>query len=120
MKDKNCIFCKIVGGEIPAEKVGESNSFIAFLDSHPRAEGHTLVIPKKHLVTLLDIPDKFGGELLKFVKKIASDLMDEGKGDGFNILMNNLECAGQVIGHAHFHVIPRKEGDGIKLSFEGD
>ena len=78
-------------------------------------EGHTLVVPKKHWVTLLDIPDKYGVELLKFVKEIVSDLMDKKFGDGFNVVMNNLECAGQVVKHAHLHIIPRKEGDGIKL-----
>ena len=106
--DSNCVFCKIVRREITAEIVGESNSFIAFRDANPKAEGHTLVIPKKHYVTLLDIPNTLGEEMLKFLKEISSGLLDEKLGDGFNILMNNLEPAGQVVGHAHIHVIPRK------------
>ncbi|MEK6889108.1 MAG: HIT domain-containing protein [Nanoarchaeota archaeon] len=111
----NCVFCKIVGGKIKSEKIGESDNFIAIKDAHPAVEGHTLIIPKKHMVTLLDIPNKLGNELLEFEKKIAGKLMEDKKGDGFNIIMNNLSCAGQVVMHAHIHVIPRKEEDGIRF-----
>ncbi|MAG37799.1 HIT family protein [Candidatus Pacearchaeota archaeon] len=113
--DENCIFCKIVKGEISAEKVLEGDSFIAIKDANPVMEEHTLVIPKQHWVTLLDIPNKFGNELLEFTKKVAEKLMDSGVADGFNVVMNNLEVAGQVVKHAHIHLIPRKEGDGIKI-----
>lgn len=113
-KNSDCIFCKIAKGEIPAEKVKESQNFFAIRDKFPHAKGHTLVIPKKHFVTALDIPNTLGSELLKIIKDVASDLMDEKLGDGFNIIQNNLEVAGQVVMHAHFHIIPRKEGDGIK------
>jgi histidine triad (HIT) family protein len=115
MKDKNCIFCKIAQGKIPADKVLESNNFIAFRDANPRTEGHTLVIPKKHYVTLLDIPNTLGPELLKITKEVASDLLDKKLGDGFNILQNNLAPAGQVVFHVHFHIIPRKDDDGLKI-----
>lgn len=111
----NCIFCKIVRGEIKSEIVKEGNSFIAIKDANPVAEGHTLIIPKKHYTTLLDIPNNLAEELLKFAKEIASDLMDKKLGDGFNIIMNNLEPAGQLVMHAHIHVIPRKEKDGIRF-----
>ena len=112
---KDCIFCKIARGEIKGAIVKESNNFMAIRDVNPIAEGHSLVIPKKHLVTLLDIPDKLGEEMLKFTKEIAGDLMDQKLGDGFNLIMNNLEPAGQFVMHAHIHVIPRKEGDGIEF-----
>jgi histidine triad (HIT) family protein len=115
MKDKNCVFCKIVKGEMKSDRVGESDNFIAILDINPKVKGHTLVMPKKHFVTLLDISDKLGNEMLEFVKKISSKLMDNKLGDGFNILMNNLDVAGQVVMHAHIHVIPRKDRDGIRL-----
>jgi histidine triad (HIT) family protein len=115
MEDKSCVFCKIVKKEKSAEIVMEGNSFIAFRDANPRAEGHTLVVPKKHWVTLLDIPNTYAKEMMEFVKKVASELMDSGMGDGFNVLMNNLEVAGQVVAHAHIHIIPRKEGDGVKV-----
>lgn len=115
MKDSNCVFCKIARGEISSERVGETNNFFAIRDKNPKANGHTLVIPKKHFVTLLDMPNTLGDELLKFVKEISSNLLDEKFGDAFNVLMNNLEPAGQIVKHAHVHIIPRKEGDGLRM-----
>ena len=112
---KDCIFCKIAQGKIPAEKIKESNNFFAIRDKNPKTEGHTLIIPKKHFVTLLDIPNTLGEELLKITKDVASDLLEKKFGDAFNILMNNLEPAGQVVKHAHVHIIPRKENDDIKV-----
>jgi histidine triad (HIT) family protein len=117
MSEKDCIFCKIANGELKSEKVLESDSFFAIRDISPKTEGHTLVIPKKHFVTLLDIPNRLGGELLEFTKKVVGKLMDEKFADGFNIEMNNLEVAGQEVMHAHFHVLPRKEGDGLKVGW---
>lgn len=115
MEDKDCVFCKILRGKIKSEFIAESNSFFAINDVNPKSEGHCLVIPKEHYTTLLDIPDKLGGEMLKFTKQVAGHLLDEKYGDGFNIIMNNLECAGQVVMHAHLHIIPRKEGDGLRF-----
>ncbi|MCH7567932.1 MAG: HIT domain-containing protein [Nanoarchaeota archaeon] len=111
--ERDCIFCKIAKGEVKSEKVAESDNFFAIRDVHPIAEGHVMVIPKKHLVTLLDIPNNLGEELLSFTKKVAGNLLDKKLGDGFDLLMRNLEAGGQEVMHAHVHVIPRKEGDGI-------
>jgi len=111
----NCIFCKIAQGKIKAEKIAESNNFLAFLDANQKTKGHTLIISKKHFVTLLDIPNNLGEELLTFTKQIASKILDNKQGDGFNILMNNLEPAGQVVKHVHIHILPRKENDGLKI-----
>ncbi|MFH1425262.1 MAG: HIT domain-containing protein [archaeon] len=116
MKNNNCIFCKIAKKEVSAEILKETDNFIAIKDSHPITEGHTLIIPKKHFVTILDIPNTLGSEFLKLTKEIASELMDRKLGDGFNLLMNNLECAGQVVMHAHLHIVPRKENDGLKIT----
>jgi histidine triad (HIT) family protein len=113
---EDCVFCKIAQNEKKENYVDESDSFFAVRDINPRTEGHTLVIPKKHFVTLLDIPNKLGDELLEFIKKVSSKLMDMKLGDGFNLLMNNLDVAGQVVMHAHVHVIPRKEGDRVRLN----
>jgi len=110
-----CIFCRIARKELKTEILMESNSFIAIYDAKPKAKGHTLVIPKKHGVTLLDIPDSLGEEMLSFTKKICSFLLEKKYGDGFNLIMNNLEVAGQEVMHAHLHVIPRKEGDGLRF-----
>jgi len=115
MKNENCVFCKIIKGEIKAEKVIETNNFLAFLDVNPKAKGHTLVIPKKHFVTLFDIPATLGKEMLQITKQVASRLLEKKLGDGFNLLMNNLEPAGQIIKHAHIHIIPRKENDGLDV-----
>ena len=114
MKNEDCVFCKIAQKNLKSNILMESNNFIAFYDIYPKAEGHTLIVPKSHFVTLFDIPDKLGEELLSFTKKASSFLLDEKFGDGFNIVMNNLEPAGQVVKHAYFQIIPRKEGDGLK------
>jgi len=113
---KNCIFCKIVKGEIKSEIVLEGDRFIAFVDTKPKVSGHTLIVPKNHFVTVLDIPNTWGEELLRFTKKVVDKLMVDYKADGFNLIMNNLEAAGQVVPHAHLHVLPRKEGDGFRVS----
>lgn len=114
-KKTSCVFCKIISGELKADKIIESDSFISFLDINQEVKGHTLVIPKKHYVTLLDLPNKLGNEMLEFTKKVANSLIDKKIGDGFNIIMNNLEVAGQVVMHSHIHIIPRKEGDGLRF-----
>jgi len=115
MTEKECIFCKIARKEIPSDLVAETNSFIAFLDIHPKAPGHILIIPKKHYVTILDIPNSLANEMFKIIKKISSSILDKMQGDGFNIAMNNLPSAGQVVMHAHIHIIPRKEGDNLGI-----
>ena len=113
--EENCIFCKIAQGKIKIEKISESNNFIAILDANPKTKGHTLIISKKHFVTLLDIPNNLGEELLTFTKQVVSEILDNKQGDGFNIIMNNLEPAGQVVKHIHIHILPRKEGDGLRM-----
>lgn len=115
MTFEECIFCKIAKGEIHTEKIKETNNFFSIHDANPISEGHIIIIPKKHFVTLLDIPNKLGEELLKFIKQNASKILDDKTGDGFNLIMNNLEVADQVIKHAHIHLIPRKENDKIKI-----
>ena len=114
VENNDCIFCKMGRGEIKVPFVAETGNFFAILDIKPKAAGHMLVIPKKHFVTLLDLPDNLGNELLGLTKKISKKLLDEGKGEGFNVVMNNLEAAGQVVKHAHIHIIPRKKGDGLR------
>lgn len=111
--EKDCIFCKIAQGKIKRKRILETNNFFVMRDDNQDIKGSTLVIPKKHFVTLLDIPNTLGGEMLHLIKDVSSDLMDKKLGDGFNILMNNLGVAGQIVMHAHIHVIPRREGDGV-------
>ncbi|HRY62863.1 MAG TPA: HIT family protein [Candidatus Paceibacterota bacterium] len=113
-KNKDCIFCKIVAGEIPAEKIYEDDDLFAFLDITPINAGHTLLIPKKHYENIFEMDDEI-------LKKISIKLRDLGtsvkgamKAGGLNIGMNNSPVAGQVVPHAHFHLIPRYLKDGHK------
>jgi histidine triad (HIT) family protein len=113
---EECIFCKIVKGEIPPGlgKIYNSDNFLGFLDIHPKAEGHTLIIPKKHYKNILDMPASSGNELIDAVKDIALGLIKQGKAEGFNFIVNNGEVSGQIVPHLHIHIIPRKNGDGLR------
>ena len=112
---ENCIFCKIVSGEVPSEKVYEDEHVLAFLDIRPVNPGHTLVIPKDHFENIYTLPDETMARLSLGVKKVAVAIKQGLDADGINLAMNNEAPSGQVIFHAHIHVIPRKEGDGLKL-----
>lgn len=111
--NEDCIFCKIVKGEVPSEKVLETERFIVIRDANPKTEGHSLVIPKEHYKTLLDVPDSLMGEFLEIAKETAFKLIKENKAEGFNLIMNNYKVAGQLVPHVHLHVLPRKKGDGF-------
>jgi len=109
----NCLFCKIVAGEIPASKVFENEHCYAFLDINPVRKGHTLVIPKKHYENVLDIPSEDLCNLMPSIQKVAKAVKTAAKADAFNLTTNNGKEAGQAILHLHFHIIPRNEGDGL-------
>lgn len=111
----DCLFCKIVSGEIPSHKVYEDDKFLAFLDINPVNLGHTLVIPKDHYETLFDTPDGVLSEILPIAKKIARVVMEVTGAGGFNLNQNNYSVAGQVVDHLHFHIVPRFEDDGLEL-----
>ena len=115
----DCIFCKIIAGEIPSYKVYEDDNVFAFLDIAPVNVGHTLVIPKKHYENMEDISEEELCNLARVVKRIGKSIK-EGLGvKGYNININNKEVAGQNVPHLHFHIIPREEGDGLKLWSQG-
>ncbi len=110
-----CIFCKIITrGEIPSTEVYEDDTVYAFLDINPTNLGHTLVVPKKHYENLFDIPDAELGILGARVKKVAAAVKKAMRADGINISMNNGTAAGQVVPHAHIHIIPRYGNDGFR------
>ncbi|MBP7005755.1 HIT family protein [Patescibacteria group bacterium] len=109
-----CLFCRIVSGEIPAQKVLETDDTIAFLDIHPVHPGHVLVIPKAHHATLLDVPMEALASCMSTVQRAAKALIHVTNADGFNLKQNNGEAAGQAIHHLHFHLIPRFVNDGLK------
>lgn len=110
-----CIFCKIVKGEIPSNKVYEDKDTLAFLDIAPVNIGHVLVIPKKHFANIYETPEETLVQMIKVSKKIAHAVKSETKADGVNITMNNEPAAGQVVFHTHIHIIPRLKADGFGL-----
>jgi histidine triad (HIT) family protein len=111
----DCIFCKIVRGELPSFKVYEDEDTLAFLDIHPTHPGHTLVIPKEHTDNIFTISAESWAKVQETVRKVAKGVETGLSADGVNINMNNREHAGQVVHHAHVHLIPRYKGDGLKL-----
>jgi len=114
-KKEDCVFCKIANGEIENEKIYEDDNFFIIDDAHPASEGHCLVITKKHYKTILDLPPSLGTELLSLIKEQGLRLIKEGKANGFNLVQNNFKPAGQLVEHVHFHIIPRKTNDGVKI-----
>ncbi|OGG80206.1 hypothetical protein A3A39_02860 [Candidatus Kaiserbacteria bacterium RIFCSPLOWO2_01_FULL_54_13] len=111
----DCVFCKIVRGELPSFKVYEDEDTIAFLDIRPVNAGHTLVAPKKHSHNIFDIAPEDWAATTEAVRKLAIAIEKGLNADGVNIAMNNREHAGQIIDHPHVHIIPRFKGDGLKL-----
>lgn len=114
-----CIFCKIVAGEIPSYKVYEDENVLAFLDIAPVSPGHTLAIPKKHYQNVEEIPEEELYRVMAAVKKIGQAMKNGLKADGYNVMENNDPAAGQIVPHLHFHLIPRRQGDGLSLWPQG-
>jgi len=111
----DCIFCKIIKGEIPCHKVYEDDQVLAFLDISPVSKGHTLVIPKEHTDNLMTMSAEQINQVFQVAQKVAQKLDEALKPDGFNLGMNNKPAAGQVVFHAHVHVMPRSKDDGLEL-----
>ncbi|HIT88936.1 MAG TPA: HIT family protein [Candidatus Merdenecus merdavium] len=117
--DKNtCIFCKIANGEIPSATLYEDSMFRVILDLSPASKGHALILPKKHFENLFDMPEEEGKEILLLAKKVGTKLKEVLSCDGMNLIQNNGSSAGQTVFHFHMHLIPRNEGDDIKLNWE--
>ena len=116
---EDCIFCKIIKGEIPSYKVAETEEAYAFLDIGPLSVGHTLVLPKKHIKNIFEADPKDLYPVLDLVQKIAAKMKEKLPCDGVNILVNNGEAAGQSVHHCHWHIIPRYAGDGYKFPPSG-
>jgi len=116
----DCIFCKIINKEIPCSKVFENDKFMAFLDIKPAHKGHTLIIPKKHCKTFLDLPEDDAQEMIKISQDLAKAVLNAAGAEGFNVLMNNNKAAGQEIDHVHLHIIPRREGDNLSFGWDGE
>jgi len=111
---KDCIFCTLANKD-KEKKIYENDNFFSVLDVNPVTIGHCLVISKKHFKTTLDMPNTLGDELLDCIKNTALKTVKDTNSEGFKVVNNNFSAAGQVIHHVHFHIIPRKKGDGVKL-----
>lgn len=112
MKQENCIFCKIANGEIPSKTLYEDDDFRVILDLGPATKGHALILPKEHYNNLYDISDDAAGKVLVLAKKMIHKITDKLGCEGFNIVQNNGDLAGQTIFHFHLHLIPRYHADG--------
>ena len=114
MKDPNCIFCKLANGEIPTNKIFEDEDFTVILDASPATKGHALILPKEHFKNLYELDDEVGQRIIPLAKKAAAHMTETLHCDGFNLVQNNNEVAGQTVFHFHMHLIPRYE-DGQRM-----
>ena len=112
---ENCIFCKIANGEIPAATLYEDENFRVILDLGPASKGHALILPKSHAANIYELSDEMAAKAMILAKKMATAMTAALKCDGFNIVQNNGECAGQTVFHFHMHLIPRYVNDGQKI-----
>lgn len=117
MTDRDCIFCKIVAGKIPAVKVLEDDAAVAFLDVAPLAEGHLLLIPKAHAATIDELSAEQAGAVLKHLPALVKAVQAATGCEGVNLLQNNGSVAHQVVMHVHFHIIPRSRGDAFAFNW---
>lgn len=122
MRDTNCIFCKIIAGEIPSNTIYEDGEFKVILDLSPASKGHALILPKEHYADIYEIDEEVAGRVMKLAKRLAGHMTKVLGCDGFNLLQNNHEVAGQTVFHFHMHLIPRyqdaKNNDILRWSHE--
>ena len=115
---ENCIFCKIANGEVPSKTIYEDEDFRVILDIEPASKGHALILPKKHYTNIYELEEETASKVFVLTKKMAEKITKALKCDGFNILQNNGEVAGQSVFHFHIHLIPRYKDDEVGLNME--
>jgi len=113
MSAQECIFCKIASGQIPSAKIYEDEIVVAFLDICPISDGHTLVMSRQHFEKVHNCPPELLGQIWTRLGRIAGAVASAAGADGYNVLCNNGKAAGQIVDHLHFHIVPRKAGDGV-------
>lgn len=112
----NCIFCKIIGGQIPSNTIYEDEDFKVILDISPASKGHALILPKEHYANIYELPQELAEKVMVLAQKLAAHMTEKLGCDGFNLVQNNGEVAGQTVFHFHLHLIPRyKDGDNRDL-----
>ncbi len=117
MKDESCIFCKLAAGDIPSSTLYEDEDFRVILDLSPASKGHALIIPKEHYRNLYDLEEDLAAKAIVLAKRMVLRLKDVLECDGYNIVQNNEESAGQTVFHFHMHLIPRYKKDHVGLGW---
>lgn len=118
MRDEKCIFCKIANGEIPSATLYEDEDFRVILDLGPASKGHALILPKEHYKDLYHLDDEIAAKALVLAKRMITKLTEVLGCEGYNIVQNNGELAGQTVFHFHMHLIPRYEGDQVGITWK--
>lgn len=118
MRQDNCIFCKIAAGEIPSATIYEDDDFRVILDIEPASKGHALILPKEHFANLYELSDEVAAKALVVAKKVMAKMTDIVGCDGYNVVQNNGEAAGQTVFHFHIHLIPRYKEDDVKIGWK--
>ncbi|MDE7176315.1 MAG: HIT family protein [Lachnospiraceae bacterium] len=118
MKQDNCIFCKIANGEIDSKTLYEDDQFRVILDLGPATRGHALILPKDHYKNLFELPEEKAGDVMKLAKRMIVKMREKFKCEGFNLVQNNGDLAGQTVFHFHLHLIPRYGADGQKIGWK--
>ncbi len=111
MKKDDCIFCKLANGVIPTNSIYEDDDFKVILDADPATRGHALIIPKEHFDNIYEVSDEVAAKIMPLAKKLATSMTKRLGCEGFNILQNNGEAAGQTVFHLHVHLLPRYNDD---------
>lgn len=117
MKNDNCIFCKIAAGEIPSATIYEDDDFRVILDIEPASKGHALILPKEHYANLYELPEELASKALIVAKKVITKMTKIVDCEGYNVLQNNGEVAGQTVFHYHMHLIPRYKEDDVTIGW---
>ena len=118
MKNENCIFCKIAAGAIPSATIYEDDDFRVILDIEPASKGHALILPKEHYANLYELPEELAAKVLIVAKKVIASMTEIVGCDGYNVLQNNGEVAGQTVFHFHMHLIPRYKDDDVTIGWK--
>ena len=118
MKNENCIFCKIAAGEIPSATIYEDDDFRVILDIEPASKGHALILPKEHYANLYELPEELASKALIVAKKVITRMTEIVGCEGYNVLQNNGEVAGQTVFHFHMHLIPRYKDDDVAIGWK--
>ena len=118
MRQDNCIFCKIAAGDIPSATIYEDNDFRVILDIEPASKGHALILPKEHYANLYEFSDELAAKALIVAKKVITKMTGILGCDGYNVVQNNGEAAGQTVFHFHIHLIPRYKDDDVNVGWK--